>query len=395
MSFYFILQYIYYMKKIIFFILFLLTLGASFVFSYSLNYHEIQALDRAEEKIFSLIDDTSNPYSAEIFVDLINRALISYDLSERQRVFLEIILDDIQWEYGIWEYYEVWFATMLPEDCYEDEYYDEQDQMCYYSEDEYYDDDIEYDFWDSSHQDYEYTDAEILASYSVNGDRISLESWKDDIKNQEVWNIFTSLIPLSGRQDIVKYEVSNDEQWDTAAHVEQIPWDTTKWLMNINLSAFYTDGILEPEESYATLIHEFAHILTLNKTQVRYIPENASDYMYDRFERKCETNFLQEWCLIQWAYLNDFINTFWSDKKYLEQVRNQEVSAYQDTPESFVTDYAATNPGEDIAESFTYFVLRTQPEWNTIADEKLRFFYNYKELDSLRKQIRSNLAKLQ
>ena len=94
------------------------------------------------------------------------------------------------------------------------------------------------------------------------------------------------------------------------------------------------------------------------------------------------------------SYLDDFINTFWQDTEYLEKVRNEEIYAYDDTPNSFITEYAATNPGEDIAESFTYFVLRAKPTGNTIADKKLRFFYEYKQLDSLRKQIRSNLAAL-
>jgi hypothetical protein len=94
------------------------------------------------------------------------------------------------------------------------------------------------------------------------------------------------------------------------------------------------------------------------------------------------------------SYLNDFIEKYWDDAEYLEKVRSEEIYAYDDVPDSFITEYAETNPGEDIAESFTYFILRAKPTGNTIADDKLRFFYNYKQLDSLRKQIRTNLAEL-
>jgi hypothetical protein len=70
------------------------------------------------------------------------------------------------------------------------------------------------------------------------------------------------------------------------------------------------------------------------------------------------------------------------------------VNAYEGNESNFITDYAATNPGEDIAESFTYFVLKVKPVGNTIADQKLNFFYNYSELDILRKQIRSRLDQI-
>jgi len=382
------------MKKIILFLIAIVCLAWISTFAYDLTKDDNDLLDRVESKLITIIDDESNNITAEVLVSYIEGVLVSREFTDRQQTLLEVIADDISWEYEIWEYEDYVQEELTAEDCYDDEYYDEEDRMCYYLEDEEYDDEIEYDAGDTAHDDDEHVEAEVIASYSISGDRITLESGTDDVKNQEVWNIFTALIPSWVRKDIVRYEVSDDARGDTAAHVAQIEGDNTQWLMNVNLDAFYVDGILEPEESYATLIHEFAHVLTLDKTQVRYTPENASDEIYDRFESKCDTNFLQEWCLLEWAYLNDFINTFWSDKDYLEKVRNEEVSAYEDAPESFITDYAATNPGEDIAESFTYFVLRSKPDWNTIADKKLRFFYDYKQLDSLRKQIRSNLAKL-
>ena len=52
-----------------------------------------------------------------------------------------------------------------------------------------------------------------------------------------------------------------------------------------------------------------------------------------------------------------------------------------------MTDYAATNPGEDIAESFTSFVMEPKPDGDTIAEEKVLFFYEYPELVQLRAEI--------
>ncbi len=382
------------MKKIIAFLSVIVILGVSFVMAYDLTDSDNDLLDRVEEKLMNVIDDESNGITAEVVVSYVNQIIDSRsDLSERQLTLFEVIVDDIAWEYEIGDYAWATEEAMTADMCYPDEYFDEEDQQCYYEEDENYDDETEYESGDFSWGEPE-GDGELTAAYSVSGNTITLVSGQDDVKNQEVWNIFSALIPESARTDIARFELVDDPESDTSAHVEQIEGNNTKWLMNVNLASFYVDGVLEPEESYATLIHEFAHVLTLNKWQVRYYPETDDEALVQRFEDSCKGNLLQEGCLSSDAYLDDFIDAFWSDKDYLEKVRNEEASAYEDSPESFVTDYAGTNPGEDIAESFTYFVLRAKPEGNTIADQKLQFFYNYKKLDSLRKQIRSNLAAL-
>ena len=41
---------------------------------------------------------------------------------------------------------------------------------------------------------------------------------------------------------------------------------------------------------------------------------------------------------------------------------------WRQNQDSFVTDYAATNPGEDLAETFTVFVLSPRPTGDRIAD---------------------------
>ena len=57
----------------------------------------------------------------------------------------------------------------------------------------------------------------------------------------------------------------------------------------------------------------------------------------------------------------------------------------------FVTDYAASNPAEDLAETFTAFVLDPRPTGATIADEKLRFLWNDPGMVELRSRIRAAL----
>ena len=49
-------------------------------------------------------------------------------------------------------------------------------------------------------------------------------------------------------------------------------------------------------------------------------------------------------------------------------------------------------PSEDIAESFTYFVLWDAPEGDAVWEEKLNFFYRYPELVEFRTQARARLG---
>ena len=66
---------------------------------------------------------------------------------------------------------------------------------------------------------------------------------------------------------------------------------------------------------------------------------------------------------------------------------------YAKYPDQFVSEYAATNPVEDIAESWTEFVMRPKPTGTSIADQKVQFFYEYPELVETRRQILQGVCK--
>lgn len=367
--------------------------GAIQGFSYDLSDRQYQAIDRFEEKLFSIIDERES-VTPEKVQGLIENILEKRKLSEQNRAILEVVLDDLQYVYYLWEYGEVIYTQ---DDCYENEYFDEVDQRCYFDDGEYdYENETDFlngDYKTAPHGDEsEHEHQETAAEYKILGNEIELISGTTDQKYEATWSVFSEIIPLSVRSDFKLYKIVEDPDSDTLAHVEQDQQDNTKWNMTVNIPTLY-DGQGEfLEESIATLIHEFAHVLTLNKTQVRYYSVTESESILERFAENCQTNLLQEWCLSQDAYLDDFIDIFWQDAEYTEKVRNEEIYAYDDNPSHFITDYAATNPGEDIAESFTYFVLNKKPTGSTVADKKLLFFYTYKELENLRIQIRTNMA---
>ena len=103
-----------------------------------------------------------------------------------------------------------------------------------------------------------------------------------------------------------------------------------------------------------------------------------------------------EGCLFDKAYLNNFIIEFWKEDFIIlnNAKEDEELDFYSGKENNFVSDYAATNPGEDIAETFTVFVLKTKPTGKTIADQKILMMYEYPDLIQLKQVIKSRLAKM-
>lgn len=365
--------------------------------SYELSNKDYDIIDMIDEKIIQLIDSREN-LSAEKVVNTFNNYLEKKNLSERHEVIIETVIDDIKYEYYLWEYSE-WFITA--EDCYDDEYFNTIEQACFIKDDtniqnieKNYLEDLESKVTHSESEDFSEETEEILAKYEIKQNEILLLDGKHTEENKDLWDIFVKIIPQAYRSDFLQYNVYNNPDSDTDAHVTQDEGDYKKWNLSINLVGFLDDaGNVDEKKSIETLIHEFAHVLTLWKTQVKYVPLNASDDFWEKANSDCSTYFVWEWCLNSQSFMKGFIDTFWKEN-FIASQDDQEDSFYLENEDSFVTEYAATNPWEDIAESFTYFVLQPKPESaNKIADSKLIYFYQYPELIKLRNFIRMRIAK--
>ncbi len=250
-------------------------------------------------------------------------------------------------------------------------------------------------------------DEYVLVTYAVNGDEISspsyesvssdLESYQNDTATQEtIWKYYTGMIPADARELLVGYKVITDGQGGSLAMVEQSPDDPTEWLLNVDIAD--TNDL---RDLTYTLIHEYGHLLTLNENQINidedifYNPDDED--LYAAAETSCATYFPGEGCAKSDSYINLFYEKFWAgiydewsetqyiedDYAYYEALDN----FYYKYEDQFVTDYAATNTGEDIAESWTFFIISDKPSGNTIAEEKILFFYQFPELVQLREEI--------
>lgn len=254
--------------------------------------------------------------------------------------------------------------------------------------------------------DAEYT----LVTFDVSGDSISNPEYasvpsdvaqyqRDTSSYQDIWDFVVDVIPADQRANVTQFMLYTDGVSGSLGAVEQTD-DPHYWILELD----GVDAAYFPELS-TTLVHEIAHILTLNDEQVTtnfevfYNPDDM--YVYDEAVSTCDTYFLFEGCANPDSYMAVFVDRFWQEIYYEWDEINyiESDSAYEDAldafyqnyADQFVSSYAATSPEEDIVESFMYFIF-SESNGYTIADEKIEFFYEYPELMNLRDRILANLC---
>ncbi len=251
-----------------------------------------------------------------------------------------------------------------------------------------------------------------LLTYSVDGNQIehpilddvpkSMKPYQDDrLSQKEIWDYFAAIIPLDQRSFLTHYVIFTDGKDNILASVAQSGSDPQQWDLVVDIM-----DTSDPKDLTYTLVHEFGHLLTLNPVQVP--PSQAifdhpeSDSVYDAEVQACPYYFPGEGCSRKNSYINLFVGRFWG-KIYdewsdIDAIEDEDTytdrldAFYQKYEDQFVTDYAPTSPEEDIAESWAYFILRPKPSVETIAGEKVLFFYDFPELIELREQMARNLC---
>lgn len=263
---------------------------------------------------------------------------------------------------------------------------------------------------EESSEEYIEPETYYLATYSINGDELTnpqlsevpteLQDEQADAELQkEAWEIFTTLIPSQDRAMVAQYNVFTDGESNTLAAVDQTSDDLTNWIVEVDIAD------LEDKHSFIfTMVHEYAHLLTLNASQSTVDEEIYADPsnldLLDSKSAVCPTYFTGGGCSMQNSYIRAFYNRFWvSIQPEWEKIDalqyEDDLTAYYDGlfnfylahQDQFVDDYATTHPAEDIAESFTYFVFSPKPQGDTIKEQKILFFYAYPELIELRRSI--------
>ena len=247
-----------------------------------------------------------------------------------------------------------------------------------------------WDDWDPTEDDGDFVDdvgydEEPLATLDVNGDRLDTSGVSPELAERAnaIWERFAELIPADQRTMVSAFELM-DENYG-GAHVYAADDDPTKWVLGVG------EGMDGAELDYV-LIHEFGHLLTLKASAVP--PSTAGE--------TCPTFQLEEGCAVKSSLLNTFVQTFWpqamqDELARIEQADSDEeyerlmIEFYEKNRDAFVTDYAASNPVEDLAEVFATFVTEDRPTGSSVADQKVQMLWTDADLVTLRDQIRSQL----
>ncbi len=226
----------------------------------------------------------------------------------------------------------------------------------------------------------------------------------DDLDNIEAWYLIEDPSSVAGIKNSVHrryftrfFEIVPDEYDDYFVDllvfeernnefdgfVETVaPYQGDTWRIGISEAMFeFNISSQMIEELY---IHEFSHIISYEGIQGRSLPSNT----------RCHEFFSDLGCPPANSYLVDFVNEFWTEADLDALVETDDPESIWSNNElrnNFVTDYATTNPTEDFAESFTFFVLEDRAEGSDILDQKINYFYGFDHLLTLREEIRAEL----
>jgi hypothetical protein len=243
------------------------------------------------------------------------------------------------------------------------------------------------------------TEAEIARSPSVPE---YLQIYQDDIElHQKIWNYYQRVFPYD-KFTKVEYLIIYTDGTDYEGTAAQVSTTNDKWELYVDILDFE-----QPEATYS-LAHEYGHIITLNELEISeyyWDLDSAKALTEEDFDKEanyCEGFFTGDECTYKDSYLDKFGKLFWSDiyeewkdiyiqyYPYEDGFYDATYEFYQKYSDQFVTDYAASSPSEDIAESLMEFFLSPKPTGSTIADQKVLFFYQFPELVEDRTTIIQN-----
>jgi hypothetical protein len=216
-----------------------------------------------------------------------------------------------------------------------------------------------------------------VAVYDVLADG-SLEPQPEGI-TAEVWDLWVRLIGADvAGESISQFRAGDSDTSDTLAYVYQDE-NPQFFTLAVNLATADDEQLM-----VATLVHEYAHVFSFAPGE------------FDPKASECPTFEVIEGCAEPDSYLWSFYDAFWAGYDEHPDLKNVDPDIaydfYLEHEEDFVSDYAATNIGEDFAESFMTFVLEDEWSTDTVTGAKLDFFTAYPELVALREQMREAAA---
>ena len=209
------------------------------------------------------------------------------------------------------------------------------------------------------------------------------------IRNREYQKYFArvfDLFPSEYDEKVVRLLIYDGEDTAFDAYVETIPPAHSHWLYAAR-EAIVNDA--DSVQSAELIVHELGHIISYE--EILGLPKPAIT--------NCESYFSVHGCPAENSYLRQFVDSFWtaSDLKRAERFAKagddfESAYVYYDSHKNnFVTNYAASSPEEDFADSFMFYVMGEPVKGGSTARQKVDFFKRYPHFVSVREEILSNL----
>ena len=217
--------------------------------------------------------------------------------------------------------------------------------------------------------------SEFKAVYQV-GAKNGLKSLsiKEQKRLEKNWKTVTDIIPKELFANFRYFKVGGDGEWGTYAYVIPVDEEGKTWCLTVDPADIKNDGLFP-----YTAVHEMCHYLTLNEKQVTYYGDNQ-EYYPQRMYSDWECVAREE------SYLQGYYQAFWKDIINDWATDPENPYFYYRHQSEFVTGYAATECAEDLAESFSAYVLLKSADTPTLQ-AKFEFFDKYPELKKVKQQI--------
>ncbi|WP_206459925.1 hypothetical protein [Anaerovorax sp. IOR16] len=193
------------------------------------------------------------------------------------------------------------------------------------------------------------------------------------------WNEIKSILPESKLNQFKYFAVTSDGEWGTCAYVMRIDKTGENWCISIDPADKIDDGLFP-----YTIVHEYAHYLSLNNNQVEYYDSDVAYPMDTYWDYECIAK--------KDSYLQAYYEQFW-EPIYMDWLSDSENEYFYSRHQSeFPTEYAATDCSEDFAESFAGYVLEEKAKSPQLKN-KYDFFDQYPEFVELKNEILNNVKK--
>lgn len=211
--------------------------------------------------------------------------------------------------------------------------------------------------------------------------------------HDELWAEWSSMIPPYWSRRVLRFEVASDGPGGIAAAVQRLDDDGDRWLLSVDP----VDAVERRDDYVHTLVHELAHIVTLGAGQVEVDPRPAPSLVEQA--TRCDGPPVAEGCAAPGTVLAEFSQRWWDldvvgGSDGVATIGDREdatVARYLAARDSYVSAYAASSPGEDVAETFTAMALDLPQAPGSVASDKVEFLRANAELFSLADRIRATL----